>query len=121
ALTMIPWGPDRFKYLGACDLVVSRAGHETIMQSICYRKPMILVPTPGHTEQYGNARRARELGVAEAVHQWELTQERLLTLVQRILGDTHYAERLREINSNNSLGDGVENVVEAVGEFLRGA
>ena len=120
SLTVIPWVRDRFEYLKACDLVVSRAGHETIMQSICFEKPMILVPPPRHTEQYGNARRARELGVAEAVHQWDLTRESLLALVEGILGDDRYSERLREINSNNHLGDGVENVVEAVGELLHG-
>jgi len=119
-LTLIPWIRDRFGYLKACDLVVSRAGHETIMQSICFGKPMILVPTPRHTEQYGNARRAKELGVAEAIHQWDLTRERLLAFIHGILDDSRFSERLEEINSNNHLGDGVENVVEAVGELLHG-
>ncbi|KON30754.1 hypothetical protein AC482_03095 [miscellaneous Crenarchaeota group-15 archaeon DG-45] len=120
ALTVIPWVRDRFEYLKACDLVVSRAGHETVMQSICYGKPMVLVPPPGHTEQYGNARRARELGVAEAVHQWELSREGLLGLVEGVLGDGGYAERLREINASDRLGDGVENMAKAVGELLDG-
>ncbi|MFQ6053401.1 MAG: DNA polymerase, partial [Candidatus Bathyarchaeia archaeon] len=117
-LTVVPWVRDRFKYLKACDLVVSRAGHETIMQSICFEKPMVLVPTPGHTEQYGNARRAKELGVAEAIHQRDLTREELLSLVEGVLGDDHYVHRLHEINSKNSLGDGVENSVAAIGELL---
>jgi len=115
---MIPWIRNRFEYLKACDVVVSRAGHETIMQSICFGKPQILIPTQGHTEQYGNARRAKELGVAEAIHQRDLTLERLLSLVEGIMGDGSYIERLREINSSNSLGDGVENVVEAISELL---
>jgi len=119
-LTMIPWIRNRFEYLKACDVVVSRAGHETIMQSICFGKPQILIPTQGHTEQYGNARRAKELGVAEAIHQRDLTLERLLSLVEGIMGDGSYIERLREINSSNSLGDGVENVVEAISELLHG-
>jgi len=117
-LTVIPWVPNRFEYLKACDLVVSRAGHETIMQSICFGKPQILIPTPGHTEQYGNARRAKELGVAEAIHQHDLSRDWLLKLVEEILGDNLYLERLREINSKNNLGDGVENAVEAISELL---
>jgi len=119
ALTVIPWVSNRFEYLKACDLVVSRAGHETIMQSICFGKPQILIPTPGHTEQYGNTRRAKELGVAEGIHQQDLTLERLLTLVKGILGDARYLERLSEINSMNSLGDGIKNAVEAIGELLQ--
>jgi len=117
-LTLIPWIPNRFEYLKACDLVISRAGHETIMQSICYGKPQVIVPTPGHTEQYGNARRAREIGVAEAVHQRDVTGKGLLTLVEDILNDDRYTERLTEINSENHLGDGVENAVEAVTKLL---
>ena len=118
ALTVIPWVPNRFECLKACDLVISRAGHETIMQSIRFGKPQILIPTPGHTEQYGNARRARELGVAEAIHQRDLTRDGLLKVAEGILGDSSYLERLWEINSKNGMGDGVENAVEAIGELL---
>ena len=118
-LTLIPWIPNRFEYLKACDLVISRAGHETIMQSVCYGKPQIIVPTPGHTEQYGNARRAKEMGVAEAIHQHDVTDESLLTLIEDILNDDTYEKRLREINSKNRLGDGVENAVKAVIELIR--
>lgn len=117
-LTMIPWAPDRFKYLKACDIVVSRAGHETIMQSICFEKPMIIIPTQGHTEQYGNTRRAKELGVAEAIHQWELSRDGLLKLVEKISNDARYSMRLRDINLKNRLGDGVENVVNAISGLM---
>lgn len=118
SLTTFPWIKNRFEYLKACDLVISRAGHETIMQSICYGKPQILIPTPGHTEQYGNARRAKELGVSEAIHQRELNIRSLSTLVKEVLGKNCYLQRLKLINSKNNLGDGVKNVVDAIGEFL---
>jgi uncharacterized protein (TIGR00661 family) len=117
-LTLIPWISNRFEYLKACDLVISRAGHETIMQSVCYGKPQIIVPTPGHTEQYGNARRAKEIGVADAIHQQDVTEESLLTLIENVLNDDRYVKRLMEINSKNCLGDGVENAVMAVTELL---
>ncbi len=117
-LTIIPWIEDRFRYLKACDLVVSRAGHETILQSLCYGKPQILIPTPGHTEQYANARRARELGVAEVLEQLEISTERLLELVKRMLGDEGYLEKLREISSQIEMGGGVERALEAIGELL---
>ena len=88
------------------------------MQSVCFGKPQILIPTPRHTEQYGNARRAKELGVAEAIHQRDLTVDRLLSLVEGIMCEGVYIERLKEINSNNSLGDGVENIITAISELL---
>mgnify|MGYP002153778528 CR=1 FL=1 len=117
ALTKIPWVEDRYEYLKACDLVVCRGGHNTIMQSICYGKPSIIIPTPNHTEQYANARRARELGVAEAMHQDELSGERLLNLVEKLLSDRECAERLKEINSKG-LAKGIENTITAISELL---
>ncbi|MCK4440090.1 hypothetical protein KAU85_03810, partial [Candidatus Bathyarchaeota archaeon] len=41
-LRIYKWIPNRFEYLKACDLVISRAGHGTLMQCMCYGKPMIL-------------------------------------------------------------------------------
>jgi len=117
-LTLIPWIEDRFRYLKACDLVVSRAGHETILQSICYGKPQILIPTPGHTEQYANARRARELGVAEVLEQFTLSRDRLLRTIRRMLSREAYGERLRSMASEVEMGGGVERALEAVEELL---
>jgi uncharacterized protein (TIGR00661 family) len=117
--TMVPWVRNRFEYLKSCDLVISRAGHGTVLQSICFGKPQILIPTPGHTEQYGNARRAKELGVAEAIHQSELTRDSLLGLIESVMEDAGYQKSLMEINSNGNLEDGIENAVQAIGEFIQ--
>jgi UDP:flavonoid glycosyltransferase YjiC (YdhE family) len=116
-LIKIPWVENRFDYLNACDLVVSRAGHETLMQSICYGKPSIIIPVPNHPEQYGNARRAKEFGVAEAIHQHEVSGEKLLGLADSMLNSESYVERLREMNAGK-LGDGVENILEEVAGLL---
>ena len=79
------WIPNRFDYLKACDVVVSRGGHGTLSQSICYGKPIVLVPTPSHTEQYNNAKKASDLGVAEMIPQKKLTKDSLLAAVQKLL------------------------------------
>lgn len=116
-LTILPWLPDRFRYLKACDAVISRAGHGTVLQNLCYGKPQILIPTPGHTEQYANARRAKELGIAEALHQRDITRDNLLRAVERVIGLGIYGERIREITSK-SPGDGVSNTIKAIEELL---
>ncbi len=59
-----------------------------------------------------------ELGVAEALHQCDVSRERLLDLIGSMLGNGRYEERLREMNGRNHLGDGVENTVSAIGEFI---
>ncbi|MGA2238779.1 MAG: glycosyltransferase [Candidatus Bathyarchaeia archaeon] len=84
-LTVYGWIEDQFEVLEASSVVVSRAGHGTIMKSIMLGKPMILIPIPDHTEQYGNAKRASKLGLAEIVPQREVTTERLLDATKKLL------------------------------------
>jgi UDP:flavonoid glycosyltransferase YjiC (YdhE family) len=117
ALTTIPWVVDRFEYLKACDLVVCRGGHNTIMQSICYSKPAMIVPTPSHTEQYMNANRAKELGFAELVHQRDLSRDTILRVADELLSDPKYAVNLAEVNSKG-FSNGIENTVSALSELL---
>ena len=84
-LTVYGWIEDQCEVLEASSVVVSRAGHGTIMKSIMLGKPMILIPIPDHTEQYGNAKRASKLGLAEIIPQREVTTERLLDATRRLL------------------------------------
>lgn len=117
ALTTIPWVVDRFEYLKACDLVVCRGGHNTIMQSICYGKPAMIVPTPSHTEQYMNANRAKELGFAELVHQRDLSRDSIIKVADELLSNPAYADNLVEINPKG-FSNGIENTVSALSELL---
>lgn len=115
-VTIYKWLPSRFEYLKACDLVIARAGHGTITQCMCYGKPVILVPTPNHTEQLTNARQAKKLGVAQIVLQEYLTKERLLEKVQRGL-QAETGERLAQIQEEALKHNGLENAVRTVIEM----
>jgi UDP-N-acetylglucosamine--N-acetylmuramyl-(pentapeptide) pyrophosphoryl-undecaprenol N-acetylglucosamine transferase len=84
-LTVYDWIEDQYEVLKGSSVVVSRAGHGTIMKAIMLGKPMILIPIPDHTEQSGNAKRASKLGLAEIILQRELTTERLLDATKRLL------------------------------------
>jgi len=117
-LTLIPWIENRFDYLEACDLVISRAGHETLMQSIGYGKPSIIIPMPKHPEQYGNARRAMEMKVAKAMHQKDLTLDHLVQRVDEVLESRVMRQVLDEINEKEHLEDGLARTIEALAEAL---
>jgi uncharacterized protein (TIGR00661 family) len=117
-LITIPWVKNRFDYLKACDLVISRGGHETIMQSICYNKPSIIIPVPNHPEQYGNARRTMEIGVAEAIHQRDITKKYLLKKIKKILKTQHYQENLHKMNITKELGSGLEKTIDIMVSYL---
>lgn len=118
-VTIHNWIPNRFEYLKTCDLVIGRAGHGTITQCMSYGKPMILVPTPGHTEQLSNAKQAENLGFARIIMQERLTKERLLETVQQIL-QVETSERLAKSQEKALTHDGLENavkeIVDAAGE-----
>jgi UDP-N-acetylglucosamine--N-acetylmuramyl-(pentapeptide) pyrophosphoryl-undecaprenol N-acetylglucosamine transferase len=116
--TIYKWIPNRFEYLKACDLIIARAGHGTITQAMCYGKPIILVPTPGHTEQLNNAKQAQDLGAAKILLQQELSKGKLRLTIQRIFG-SDMPERLKVIQEEALKNDGLENAVNIIGEIAR--
>ncbi|MEM3566784.1 MAG: UDP-N-acetylglucosamine--N-acetylmuramyl-(pentapeptide) pyrophosphoryl-undecaprenol N-acetylglucosamine transferase [Candidatus Bathyarchaeia archaeon] len=114
-LTIYKWIPNRFEYLKACDLVIGRAGHGTITQCMCYGKPMILVPTPNHTEQLNNAVQAKKIGVAKVIQQENLSLNKLLiTIKQALTADN--LERIKQIQAEVLRYDGLENAVKMIFE-----
>ena len=115
-LAIYDWLPNRFEYLKACDVVISRAGLGTITQSICYGKPSIIVPTPSHTEQQNNSRRAEELGVAKTLDQTKLDFDSVVSGVRGMLGEG-YIERAQELQNKVSAFDGAEAIVEAIERY----
>jgi UDP:flavonoid glycosyltransferase YjiC (YdhE family) len=117
-VTFYKWVPNRFEYLKACDVAVSRAGHGTITQCMCYGKPVILVPTPNHTEQLTNARQAQKLGAAQIILQKWLTKEKLLEKVRQCL-QKETGERLTHIQEEALKHNGLENAVRTVVEMAK--
>ncbi|WP_455367907.1 glycosyltransferase family protein [[Eubacterium] cellulosolvens] len=63
----------QYEFIKAADLIISRAGHGIITKSIAYRKKMLLIPIPDHTEQWNNAHIAESLGIARIIPQEKLT------------------------------------------------
>lgn len=118
SLTLVPWIDNRFDYLEACDAVISRGGHETLMQSISYGKPSVIIPMPKHPEQYGNARRAMELNVAKSMHQRDVTLEHLVQRVDEVLESERVRRVLKDINEKEHLGDGLGRTLETLRESL---
>jgi UDP:flavonoid glycosyltransferase YjiC (YdhE family) len=112
-LTVYMWTSKRFEYLKACDLVVSRAGHGTLTQCLCYGKPMILIPTPSHTEQISNAKQVADLGAAKVLLQEKLDKENLQKNIQQVL-ESEIPWRLKEIQREVLKCDGLEESVATI-------
>jgi UDP-N-acetylglucosamine--N-acetylmuramyl-(pentapeptide) pyrophosphoryl-undecaprenol N-acetylglucosamine transferase len=111
------WIENQDEFIRACDMIVSRAGHGIMMKSMSYGKPMVLIPIPDHTEQYGNARRAVSLNLAELIYQSELNYQTLNEAVEKILNFPEYkltAQRVKAVaNSMDALGLACDTIMKA--------
>lgn len=107
------WIQNRFEYLKASDIVVSRGGHGTLSQSIFFGKPIILIPTPSHTEQINNAKKAVDLGIAEIIYQKDLTKNTLLEAVRK-LHKKGILERAEQLQKELSSWNGLETAVKII-------
>jgi UDP-N-acetylglucosamine:LPS N-acetylglucosamine transferase len=87
------------------------------MQSIGYLKPSIIIPTPKHTEQYGNARRAREIGVAETLHQRDISIDSLVKNIEYLLGNSSM-DVLGNMNKDQRLDMGLERILEILSGYI---
>ncbi|MEM2876401.1 MAG: glycosyltransferase, partial [Candidatus Bathyarchaeia archaeon] len=112
-ISIYGWIEDRFKYLKACDVIVARAGHETLVHSISYGKPIILVPTPNHTEQLVNAKKAFDLGFALVLDQSKIDAKTLLNSVERAMNSC-VNSKVREMSSMARRFNGVKAILEEI-------
>ena len=113
------WISDFPTYLKASDVVVLRGGHTSIMYCMAYGKPMLVVPTPSHTEQMLNALRVKKLGVAEVLLQEELSTEKAGDALRSLLEDDEHVKSVRAMGKVASGLDGVGEVVKAVLDLAR--
>ena len=74
---------------------------------------MIIIPTPGHTEQLTNARQAEKLGIARIILQEMLNKEKLLQNVQQLL-QPKIQHRAEEIQKEALKHDGLETVAKEI-------
>jgi len=84
-IQVFDWIRNQEDCMKASDVIIGRAGHGIIMKSLTYGKPMLLIPIPDHTEQYGNSKRAESMGVAKVLDQNKVNFRKLDTLLQQLL------------------------------------
>ena len=108
------WIKERFEVLKACDLIVCRAGHTTILQALSYGKPMILLPAPEQSEQIYNAKMALKLGIAKILDQKLLSRENLLSAVDEVIMDDGYLRRVKKLMYFASKFNAVEKITDII-------
>ncbi len=101
-------------FMAASDVVVSRAGSNSIFELLSLNKPMILVPLSGASsrgEQMLNAKSFKDKGYCEIVPDAEVKTEKLLTdTIDKVYNDRHvYQENMKnsgfKVTNNTELAD----------------
>ncbi len=87
------WLPDKWTELTSADVVLCRAGHTTIAESLMAGKPLILIPVPGHTEKEANAASVESMGLGKILPQEEFAYG-LERVVEEIVSDDSMRSRL---------------------------
>lgn len=69
------------------DLVVSRAGINTLLELSYLQKPALVIPLPIHSEQNKNSHFFEKLGLAHVLHQKELVKDNLYKKIKELIND----------------------------------
>ena len=107
--------------LNKADLVVSRAGANTITELIALGKPVLLIPLPWlyQNEQMKNAQMVEGVGLAKILPQKELSSGSLLKVIVEMMKNlTNYqkngakAKKLVKLNAAQKIADLVEKTAQ---------
>jgi UDP-N-acetylglucosamine--N-acetylmuramyl-(pentapeptide) pyrophosphoryl-undecaprenol N-acetylglucosamine transferase len=104
-------------FFAAADLVVSRAGSNTIFELLALRKPMLLIPLPkgaSRGDQIENAEYFRSRNLAHVLPQSELTAQTLTRALNELYADK---ARLTETMRTYPAPDGTENILKEILKF----
>ncbi|MEM0295037.1 MAG: glycosyltransferase [Candidatus Korarchaeum sp.] len=89
------WLPNKWEFLSRARVVVSRAGHNVISESLLCGKPLLLIPVPGQTEKMENAKSVQELGLGLYMNQDDL-EKRFFDYLRTLLKNSGFHKRAKE-------------------------
>ncbi|CAG2166719.1 unnamed protein product [Oppiella nova] len=93
------WGAatvPQLQVLPVVDLVITHGGNNTIVETMYFGKPMIVLPLFG--DQYDNAERVECKRFGKRLDAYQCSESELLTAIDSLLNDKELEERLRKIS-----------------------
>jgi len=100
--------------LSKADLVISRAGINTITELLFLGKPQLLIPIPWlpGDEQTKNAEMVRKLGLAEIIHQDDLPSEKFYQKIETMMTNIKKYRQAGEKNKNLIIKNATSKIVD---------
>jgi len=117
-LLVYNWFKDRYALLKACDIVISRAGHNTVAEAIYFGKPLILIPTPAHSEHQGNAKSVEKMGIAKVIQQDDLNFKVLLDAVEEIMNNGKIMKNIKQAQHFALKINAIQTVLQYIRQFV---
>lgn len=107
------------KYYQDCDLVVSRAGANTVSEIVYLKKPAIFIPLSISfaDEQTKNAKNAEKLGIARVISEKDATAEKILSEIFSILDNNEL--NIKKMANKPSLdADASKKIVDIIKKYF---
>ena len=100
--------------MAMADLIVSRAGANSIFEFLALKKPALLIPLPlsaSRGDQILNARSFERQGFSKVLEQENMTED---TLYDHIMDLYHNSEKYINAMKESNSGNGIEKVLEII-------
>jgi UDP-N-acetylglucosamine--N-acetylmuramyl-(pentapeptide) pyrophosphoryl-undecaprenol N-acetylglucosamine transferase len=107
--------------LAQADLVISRAGANTVVELAAAGRVALLIPFPGATDQHQleNARAMEKAGAARVIVQSELTPERLANEIRELMASPATLTRMESSARGLARPDAAARIADLVEHFVR--
>lgn len=116
-LSIFGWVPDSYEVMTIADAIICRGGHTTLSKALALGKPVVCIPTPGQSEQLGNAERVQEIGAAIVLDQEELSESTLSWSVEEVLSSDKYRNKAEQYRKTVESLDGLEKALQILAEL----
>lgn len=102
--------------MAAADLIVCRAGAITLSELLACGKPSILIPSPyvAENHQYHNAMTLKKIGAAEIIEEKDLSGERLIESVSKLIEDKALLANMAKSARNGAIIDANQRIYEII-------
>ncbi|TRZ85775.1 MAG: glycosyl transferase [Streptomycetaceae bacterium] len=110
----------QIKIIPQVDLVITHGGNNTVVESMHFGKPMIVLPL--FWDQYDNAQRIDETGFGVRLATYDFEDAEMVDAIDRLLNDHKLQDLLRETKARIQGNSGVKvgaDVIESVGRKYR--
>jgi uncharacterized protein (TIGR00661 family) len=90
---------EKFNLINEADLLIVNGGHSTLIETLQYEKPFLILLLKGHTEKFNNSRKIKELGLGEYMFIDNLNEVTFLNKIKEIYKN----KKIYENNIKNTI------------------